>query len=197
MAKPTKRFSASLGGNSAGADIARFEAGGGAVMADIVADVAKPEEASTPATKAVKGSTAKEKTTTKRASRAAAAEKVEAVEAALPSYSGALLLAPVRALPPVRYDFRKLPEPQKTLLRVEHVLTDPRLTHGERAAAALLALAFSGGPDTREVSLRQLLADARGFSSKVRNTFIASMVELGLMEYEYIRGKGSRITLLF
>ena len=193
MAKPTKRFSASLGGNSAGADIARFEAGGGAVVADIVADVAKPEEASTPAPKAVKGSTAKEKTT-KRASRAAAAEKVEA---AIPSYTGALLLAPVRALPPVRYDFRKLPEPQKTLLRVEHVLTDPRLTHGERAAAALLALAFSGGPDTREVSLRQLLADARGFSSKVRNTFIASMVKLGLMEYEYIRGKGSRITLLF
>lgn len=196
MAKPTKRFSASLGGNSAGADIARFEAGGGAVVADIVADVAKPEEASTPATKNVKGSTAKEKTT-KRASRAAAAEKVEAVEAALPSYSGELLLAPVRALPPVRYDFRKLPEPQKTLLRVEHVLTDPRLTHGERAAAALLALAFSDGPDTRELSLRQLLSDARGFSSKVRNTFISSMTELGLMEYEYIRGKGSRITLLF
>lgn len=194
MAKPTKRFSASLGGNSAGADIARFEAGGGAVVADIVADVAKQEEASTPAPKTVKGSTAKEKTT-KRGSRAAAAEKVE--EAASPSYTGALLLAPVRALPPVRYDFRKLPEPQKTLLRVEHVLTDPRLTHGERAAAALLALAFSDGPDTRELSLRQLLSDARGFSSKVRNTFISSMTELGLMEYEYIRGKGSRITLLF
>lgn len=194
MAKPTKRFSASLGGNSAGADIARFEAGGGAVVADIVADVAKPEEASTPAPKTVKGSAAKEKTT-KRASRAAAAEKIE--EAAIHSYTGALLLAPVRALPPVRYDFRKLPEPQKTLLRVEHVLTDPRLTHGERAAAALLALAFSDGPDTRELSLRQLLSDARGFSSKVRNTFISSMTELGLMEYEYIRGKGSRITLLF
>lgn len=106
-----------------------------------------------------------------------------------------LLVVPERT--PARYDFRELREPEKTQKRCEAVLCDPRFSHGTRAAAALLVLAFSGGPDTQVLSVRRLLSDERGFSAKVRNTFLSAMVEAGLIEHEYIRGVGSRITLLF
>ena len=108
--------------------------------------------------------------------------------------------SPLLAVPevsPARYDFRKLREPEKTQRRCEAVLCDSRFSHGVRAAAALLVLAFSGGPDSQVLSVRRLLSDNRGFSAKVRNSFLSAMVEAGLIEHEYLRGVGSRITLLF
>ncbi len=122
--------------------------------------------------------------------KSTAKEKPERVSTASP------LLA-VPEVSPARYDFRKLREPEKTQRRCEAVLCDPRFSHGVRAAAALLVLAFSGGPDSQVLSVRRLLSDNRGFSAKVRNSFLSAMVEAGLIEHEYLRGVGSRITLLF
>ena len=122
--------------------------------------------------------------------KSTAKEKQERVSTASP-----LLAAP--EVSPACYDFRKLREPEKTQRRCEAVLCDPRFSHGVRAAAALLVLAFSGGPDSQVLSVRRLLSDNRGFSAKVRNSFLSAMVEAGLIEHEYLRGVGSRITLLF
>lgn len=119
MPKPKKSFSASMGGNSAGAEIQKFETGGGGVGVEIVNDT--PETASAPAI-----------VETKPPSRA--------VKDAAPVVRGPLVLMPAAAMPPVSYDFRNLKEPEKTLRRVEAVLSDSRFSHGERAACALLAL---------------------------------------------------------
>lgn len=183
MPKPKKSFSARMGGNAAGAEITKFETGGGAVGFEI----AKPE------TDKPEGET-----------RAAAAPEVEskrppsrAAKDAAPIVQGPLVHAQAAAVPPVSYDFRNLKEPEKTLRRVEAVLSDPRFSHGERAACALLALAFMNGPDTQTISVKKLLPESRGYSAKVRNTFLAHMTEAGLISVSFVRGVGSEITLRF
>ena len=182
MPKPKKSFSASMGGNSAGAEITKFETGGGAVGYEITIgerdESASPKEASAPAI----GST-------KSPSRAAR-EGAPVVRSPLPYTQPAIMS-------PASYDFRNLKEPEKTLRRVEAVLSDSRFSHGERAACALLALAFMGGPDTQIVSVKKLLPETRGFSAKVRNTFLAHMTEAGLISVSFVRGVGSEITLNF
>lgn len=107
------------------------------------------------------------------------------------------LFVPVVESCPMMYDFRGRPEPEKTLRRVEAVLSDARFSHGERAAAALLALKFMGGPDTQTLSVKKLLSESSGFSAKVRNTFLAHMTEAGLISVSFVRGVGSEITLNF
>ena len=183
MPKPKKSFSARMGGNAAGAEITKFETGGGAVGFEI----AKPE------TDKPEGET-----------KAAAAPEVEvkrppsrAAKDAAPIVQGPLVHAQAAAMPPVSYDFRNLKEPEKTLRRVEAVLSDPRFSHGERAACALLALAFMNGPDTQTISVKKLLPESRGYSAKVRNTFLAHMTEAGLISVSFVRGVGSEITLRF
>ena len=163
MPKPKKSFSARMGGNAAGAEITKFETGGGAVGFEI--EVKRPP------------------------SRAA--------KDAAPIVQGPLVHAQAAAMPPVSYDFRNLKEPEKTLRRVEAVLSDPRFSHGERAACALLALAFMNGPDTQTISVKKLLPESRGYSAKVRNTFLAHMTEAGLISVSFVRGVGSEITLRF
>lgn len=182
MPKPKKSFSARMGGNSAGAEITKFETGGGAVGFEI-----------TPG--------GRDERDEQKAASAPAIEKAKpasrAAKEAAPAAQGPLVLMPAAAMPPVSYDFRNLKEPEKTLRRVEAVLSDSRFTHGERAACALLALAFMNGPDTRTLSVKKLLSESRGFSAKVRNTFLAHMTEAGLISVSFVRGVGSEITLLF
>ena len=68
----------------------------------------------------------------------------EELEAAKPRQKKELAAPQPRDVPPdqpplplegvAAYDFRMLKEPEKTLQRVQALLSDPRLTHGERAA---------------------------------------------------------------
>ena len=196
MSKPKKSFSAQMGGNSASAEIAKFETGDGGVGVDIVHidGRVEPKKASAPAVEPVEAFKPLEPSPPVMPP---AKEKQErpAREAA-PSVISPVMGVPLSALMP-RYDFRKLPEPEKTLRRVEAVLSDSRFSHGERAAAALLALAFMGGPDTQTISVKKLLSDSRGFSAKVRNSFLAHATEAELITASFVRGVGSEITLLF
>ena len=184
MPKPKKSFSAQMGGNSAGAEITKFETGGG-VGVDIVRidEHVEPEAASAPAVEI-------KKPPSRAAKEAAPVEQTPIVQ-------GPIVLMPAGAMPPVSYDFRNLKEPEKTLRRVEAVLSDSRFSHGERAAGALLALAFMNKPDTQTLSVKKLLSESRGFSAKVRNTFLAHMTEAGLISVSFVRGVGSEITLRF
>lgn len=95
------------------------------------------------------------------------------------------------------YDFRQLPEPEKTFRRLEAFLLDKRFTHGEHAAGSLLILAFRDKPDTQLVPVRQILSDERGYSGKVRNTLLTSLAENRLIEKNFKAGVGTEITLLF
>ena len=99
-----------------------------------------------------------------------------------------------------RADFRELPEPERTLKRVETFLLDQRFTHGEHAAGALLILAFKDVPadEARLISVRQLLSDARGFSATTRSALLKHMKEYGLMEEISFKQKvGTEIKLTF
>lgn len=96
-----------------------------------------------------------------------------------------------------RFDFRNLTEPEKTLQRVHALLTDSRLTHGERAAAALIVYKFRGGPDSQLVKVKYVLTEDRGFSSSVRDRVIKKLVKVKLINAQLRRGEGTEITLLF
>lgn len=95
------------------------------------------------------------------------------------------------------YDFRNLPEPEKTLKRLEAFLLDRRMTHGEHAAGALLILTFKDKPDTQVIQVRQILSDNRGYSGKVRTTLLGNMEKCGLIQRAFHPGVGTEITLLF
>jgi len=103
---------------------------------------------------------------------------------------------PFGTLPPA-YDFRALSEPEKTLQRVRAFLSDPRFTHGERTAGALLLFEFQGKEDTQIISVKKLLSDSRGFSSTIRDKLLAKMSEKGLLRAQWLRGIGTEITLMF
>ncbi len=98
------------------------------------------------------------------------------------------------------YDFRELPEPVRTLKRVEAFVLDQRFTHGEHAAGALLILAFQNVPpdETKLLSVRQLLSDARGFSATTRTALLKHMKEFGLLqEISFKQKVGTEIKLTF
>lgn len=95
------------------------------------------------------------------------------------------------------YDFRMLKEPEKTLQRVQALLSDPRLTHGERAAAALIALQFQDRENTQVLSVKRILTESRGFSSSVRDRLFPKLEALRLVKSRWLRGIGTEITLLF
>lgn len=95
------------------------------------------------------------------------------------------------------YDFRNLPEPERTLKRLEAFLLDRRMTHGEHAAGALLILTFKDKPDTQVIQVRQILSDNRGYSGKVRTTLLGNMEKCGLIQRAFHPGVGTEITLLF
>jgi len=105
----------------------------------------------------------------------------------------------VREVPPslIRYDSRGLEEPLKTMGRVKNVLSDCRFTFGERVAIATLILEFQGEADTKTLSVKQVLSDDRGFSSKIRDGLISKMQKYGLVFGRWRRGVGTEITLLF
>ncbi len=95
------------------------------------------------------------------------------------------------------YDFRGLPEPEKTFERVKAVLCDKRLPHGVRSAAAVICLEFFGSSDKQIVNLSQTLTDERGFSLALRTSVLKTLKTAGLIEYEKIARQGTQITLLF
>lgn len=105
----------------------------------------------------------------------------------------------VREVPPslIRYDSRGLAEPLKTMGRVKNVLSDCRFSFGERVAIATLILEFQDGADTKTLSVKQVLSDDRGFSSKIRDGLISKMQKYGLVFGRWRRGIGTEITLLF
>ena len=102
--------------------------------------------------------------------------------------------APSAAAP---YDFRALPEPEKTFERVKAVLCDKRLPHGVRSAAAMVCLEFFGSSDKQIINLSQTLTDERGFSLALRTSVLKTLKTAGLIEYEKIARQGTQITLLF
>ena len=77
----------------------------------------------------------------------------------------------VQEVPPslINYDSRGLEEPFKTMGRLKNVLSDARFTFGERVAIATLILEFQNSPDTKILSVKQVLSDSNGFSSKIRD----------------------------
>lgn len=131
----------------------------------------------------------------------------EELEAAKPRQKKELAAPQPRDVPPdqpplplegvAAYDFRMLKEPEKTLQRVQALLSDPRLTHGERAAAALIALQFQDRENTQVLSVKKILTESRGFSSSVRDRLFPKLEALHLVESRWLRGIGTEITLLF
>ena len=176
MQKPKGKFSKTLGGNSAEKDIKALEK---KIEAE-KAQTAAPEKAASAKEKG-KG---KGKDNPQRAPKQPRPVR-EVVPPPLP------LDAPA-------YDFRSLPDPEKTLQRVRALLSDPRLTHGERAAAALIVYQFQDQTaDTLLINVKKVISETRGFSSTVRDRVIPKLSELGLVKSQWLRGKGTEITLLF
>lgn len=105
----------------------------------------------------------------------------------------------VQEVPPslIKYDSRGLEEPLKTMGRLKNVLSDARFTFGERVAIATLILEFQNSPDTKILSVKQVLSDSNGFSSKIRDGLISKMQKYGLVFGRWRRGIGTEITLLF
>ena len=98
---------------------------------------------------------------------------------------------------PAGYDFRNVPEPEKTLSRIQALMYDNRLTHGVKCAATVICLAFRGGPDTQLFNFKQTLTDERGYSLKLRTSVLTALSAAGLIEYKKIARQGTQITLLF
>ncbi len=131
--------------------------------------------------------------------RAKEAEKEFAVEQKQEASKIPLAQEPVQVAQKT-YDFRELPEPERTSKRLEAFLLDQRFTHGEHAAGALLILAFQNVPpdEARLVSVRQLLSDARGFSATTRTALLRHMKEFRLMEEVSFKQKvGTELKLIF
>ena len=114
--------------------------------------------------------------------------------------------APLPLLEPVQpplpfdgpaYDFRALPDPERTSQRVRALLTDSRLTHGERAAAALLVFQFQDKDEIQLISVKKVLTESRGFSCSIRDKVLSKLSALGLIRARWLRGKGTEIELLF
>ena len=105
----------------------------------------------------------------------------------------------VQEVPPslIKYDSRELEEPFETMGRLKKVLSDARFTFGERVAIATLILEFQNSPDTKILSVKQVLSDSNGFSSKIRDGLISKMQKYGLVFGRWRRGIGTEITLLF
>ena len=105
----------------------------------------------------------------------------------------------VQEVPPtlIKYDSRGLEEPFKTMGRLKNVLSDARFTFGERVAIATLILEFQNNADTKIVSVKRVLSDSNGFSSKIRDGLISKMQKYGLVFGRWRRGIGTEITLLF
>lgn len=101
--------------------------------------------------------------------------------------------------PPAGYvaDLRGCLEPMRTYERIRAVLYDPRLSHGVRCAAALLALVFDEKSDKQLVSIKKLLPDDKGYSAKLRNKALTALSEAGLIRFEVVPGRGCYIELLF
>lgn len=105
--------------------------------------------------------------------------------------------AAVKPSPGVKYDFRKLAEPERTNERVRALLLDSRLSHGARCVGIALALAFSGGSNVQLVSIAKLLPDSCGYSEKLRNLALKALREAGLISMDIKRGRGCVVELLF
>lgn len=101
--------------------------------------------------------------------------------------------------PPAGYvaDLRGCLEPMRTFERIRAVLYDPRLSHGVRCAAALLALVFDEKSDKQLISIKKLLPDDKGYSAKLRNKALTALSEAGLIRFEVVPGRGCYIELLF
>lgn len=105
--------------------------------------------------------------------------------------------AAVKPSPGVKYDFRKLAEPERTNERVRALLLDSRLSHGARCVGIALALAFSGGSNVQLVSVAKLLPDSCGYSKKLRNLALKALRDAGLISMDIKRGRGCVVELLF
>lgn len=172
MQRPKGKFSKTLGGNPAEKDIKALEE--------------KIEAEKTKTAPPVKDPPAKGKGKDKAQTKPKQARPVREV------------IPPQLPLDAAAYDFRSLPDPERTLQRVQALLSDSRLTHGERAAAALIVYQFQDQTaDTLLINVKKVLSDSRGFSSTVRDRVIPKLSELGLVKSQWLRGKGTEITLLF
>ena len=176
LSKPKKGFARKLGGNSAAQDVKAYE------------EKVKAEK-ETAAEVKEKAAPAKEKAPSTKSRR-----KTKDKEAPLPVRE---VEQPFIPFDPPCYDFRGMEEPERTLQRVRALLSDSRLTHGERAAAALIVYQFQGKPDTQLLKIKYLLTDERGFSSSVRDRVIKKLVKVKLINAQLRRGEGTEITLLF
>ena len=181
MERPKGRFSKALGGNAADKDIKAFEKKLKTEKAD--AGASAGASASTKAAPAKETDTAA-KSRRKPKDKGKPRPVREVVPPPLPLDGGA-------------YDFRALPDPERTLQRVQALLSDSRLTHGERAAAALIVFQFQGMEGAQLISVKKLLTESRGYSCTIRDRLLPKLSALGLVRSQWLRGKGTEIELLF
>lgn len=167
--KPKGGFARKIGGNSAAQDVKAYEE-----------KVKAEKETAAPA---------KEKAPSTKSRR-----KTKDKEAPLPVRE---VEPPFIPFDPPCYDFRGMEEPERTLQRVRALLSDSRLTHGERAAAALIVFHLQGKEGAQLINVKRLLTESRGFSCTIRDKVISKLSELGLVKSQWLRGKGTEIELLF
>ena len=176
LSRPKKGFARKLGGNSAAQDVKAYE------------EKVKAEK-ETAAEVKEKAAPAKEKAPSTKSRR-----KTKDKEAPLPVRE---VEQPFIPFDPPCYDFRGMEEPERTLQRVRALLSDSRLTHGERAAAALIVFHLQGQEGAQLINVKRLLTESRGFSCTIRDKVISKLSELGLVKSRQLRGKGTEIELLF
>lgn len=95
-------------------------------------------------------------------------------------------------------DFRGLPEPERTLARLDFILRDKTLLPVFKIAAAVLVKSFFGVDENFQfIKMKELMPETEGFSSRARSGMLSELKERGLIEQEQVHRKGMMIRLLF
>lgn len=95
-------------------------------------------------------------------------------------------------------DFRSLPEPERTLTRLDYILRDRELLPVFKITAAVLVKAFYGNEkNSAFFVMKDLLPETEGFSTRARSGMLAELEGRGLLKKETVYKKGLNIELLF
>ena len=95
-------------------------------------------------------------------------------------------------------DFRGLPEPDRTLRRLDFIMKDKELLPVAKIAAYVLIRSFYGNDSHFQfVKMKELLPENEGYSSRARSGMLAALEERGLIEKNLLVKKGMEIRLLF
>ena len=95
-------------------------------------------------------------------------------------------------------DFRELPEPQRTLGRLDYIMKMKDLNPVFKIAAYTLIRSFYGNDSHFQfVKVKDLLPENEGYSSRARSGMLAALEEHGLIEKNLLVKKGLEIRLLF